>query len=156
MTDSKLMERRGDTTTGFAGIPWPAWGNWPSRRWLDEFFRDTASHQMIRVEECREGDAFIVRAEIPGVDPDKDIHVEVFDGALVISADKAERHETGEGHYHRSEFRYGALTRSVTLPKGVDESSITATYKDGVLEVRMTTPPEAARKGTRQIEVKRT
>ena len=110
---------------------------------------------MIKVEECREGDTLVVRAELPGVDPDKDITVEVFDGALVISADRTERVEANEDHFHRSEFRYGSLTRSVALPKGVDESSIVATYKDGVLEVRMAMPTETSRSDAHRIEVQR-
>jgi HSP20 family protein len=155
MADSKLMERRSDASAGFGGLSWPAWGTWPSRRWLDEFFRDGAWHQMIKVEECRDGDTLVVRAELPGVDPDKDIQVEVLDGTLVISADRTESHETHEDHVHRSEFRYGALTRSVALPRGVDESSIEATYKDGVLEIRMALPAGMTREGSRRIEVKR-
>jgi HSP20 family protein len=154
------MERRGDATLGFGGLSWPSWGSWPSRRWLDEFFRDSFfrdgfGHQMIKVEECREGDTLIVRAELPGVDPAKDVQVEVVEGELVISADRVERFERDEDHVHRSEFRYGALTRSVPLPKGVSESSITATYKDGVLEVRMAMPTGVSGEHTHRIEVQR-
>lgn len=158
MTESKTMERRGDAMSGFGGLSWPSWGNWPSRRWLDElfrdsFFRDSAGHQMIKIEECREGDSLVVRAELPGVDPDKDIQVEIVEGMLVISADRTETFEKDEDHYHRSEFRYGALTRSIPLPKGVSESSIKATYKDGVLEVRMAMPAVPIGEKTHRIEV---
>ncbi|MFI5036665.1 MAG: Hsp20/alpha crystallin family protein [Acidimicrobiales bacterium] len=155
MRESKTLDRRGDATLGMDGLSWPSWTNWPSRRWLDEFLRDSTWHQMIKIEECREGDALVVRAELPGVDPVKDIQVEVRDGALVISADKSETFEKSDDHFHRSEFRYGALTRSVELPKGVDESSITATYKDGVLEVRMALPAGVTSDATRRIKVQR-
>lgn len=127
--------------------------SWPSWRWLDEFFHDGEMRQMIKIEECREGDEMVVRAEIPGVDPDKDIEVEVIDGALVISAEKTESHEKGDHHFHRSEFRYGSLTRSVPMPAGVDASKIDATYKNGVLEVRMPMPASVAG-DTKKIMVK--
>jgi len=155
MRESKTLERRGDATLGMDGLSWPSWTNWPSRRWLDELLRDSTWHPMIKVEECREGEALVVRAELPGVDPDKDIQVEILDGALVISADKTEMTDKSEDHFHRSEFRYGALTRSVALPKGVDESSITATYKDGVLEVRMALPTGMTSDTSRRIKVLR-
>ena len=135
-----------------AGVPFPSW---PSRRWLDEFFRDSAWHQMIKIEECTEGDTMVIRAELPGVDPDKDIQLEVLDGALVISAEKTESHEESSDHFHRSEFRYGSLTRSVPIPKGIDESKIAATYKDGVLEIRLAMPVRSSSEGTHRIEVHR-
>lgn len=149
MTDTKMLERRDSPFS----LTWPSW---PGRRWLDDFFRDSVWSPMFRVEECREGDSLVIRAELPGVDPDKDISVEVVEDALVISADRAERHEQRGEHMHRSEFRYGSLTRSVPLPKGVDPSTIRATYKDGVLEVRLTLPAvEAMGTSPHKVEVKR-
>jgi HSP20 family protein len=155
MTESKTMERRGETSLGFDGFSWPTWANWPSMRWFDDFFRENAWRPMFKIEECREDDTLVVRAELPGLDPDKDIKVEVFEGALVISADRTEKVEKNEEHYHRSEFRYGALTRSIPLPKGVDEKSISATYKDGVLEVRLAMPAGPVGEATHRVEVKR-
>ena len=149
MKDTTMLERRDAPL----GLTWPTW---PGRRWLDDFFRDGAWSPMFRVEECREGDSLVVRAELPGVDPDRDISVEVVEDALVISADRVERHEERGEHMHRSEFRYGSLTRSVSLPKGVDPSTIKATYKDGVLEVRLTLPAvEAMGTSHHKVEVKR-
>ncbi|MGH9020283.1 MAG: Hsp20/alpha crystallin family protein [Acidimicrobiales bacterium] len=150
MTDTKMMERR-DTPFGL-GLSWPSW---PSRRWLDEFFRDSAWHPMFKIEECREGDELVIRAELPGVDPERDVQVEVLEGALVISADRTESHEDHGADMYRSEFRYGSLTRSVPLPKGVDEASIRANYTDGVLEVRMTLPSTVAEGTSRKVEVTR-
>jgi HSP20 family protein len=155
MRENKMMERRADATPVLDGFSWPSWTNWPSRRWFDEFFRDSAGHQMIKIEECREGENLVVRAELPGVDPDKDIQVEVLDGALLISADRTERFEKSDDHLHRSEFRYGALTRSIPLPNGVDEKSVMATYKDGVLEVRVKMPAGMTSEASHRIEVKR-
>lgn len=78
-----------------------------------------------------------------------------MDDSLVISAHKTEMHEKSGQHFHRSEFRYGSLMRSIPIPKGVDESTIVATYKDGVLEVRMVLPTESSNTTNHRIPVKR-
>jgi HSP20 family protein len=134
---------------GLGGVSLPSW------KWLDDMFHDNEWRQSFKIEECTEGDSMIVRAELPGVDPDKDIKVEIVEGTLVISAEKSETHEKNDRHSHRSEFHYGSLMRSVPLPKGVDESSIVATYKDGVLEVRMAVPAMSSGDQAHRIEIKR-
>jgi len=135
----------------------PLWTNFsrPSFRWLDEMFRDGDGRQAFRVEVCNEGSSMVVRAEVPGVDPEKDIQVDIVNDALVISVEKTELHENNAKHVHRSEFRYGSLTRSVPIPNGVDESSIEATYKDGVLEVRMALPEGSSSEAVHRIPIKR-
>jgi len=87
--------------------------------------------QPIRVEEFVEGGRYMIRAELAGFDPDKDIEVTVESGYLTIHA---ERSGTTEGK-HRSEFRYGSFTRSLTLPTTAKEDDITASYRDGILTV---------------------
>jgi HSP20 family protein len=110
---------------------------------------------MIKIEECKEGDSLVIRAELPGVDPDTDIELEVLDDSLVISANKSGSHEETKDHVHRSEFRYGSLTRSVPIPNGVDESKIVATYKDGILEIRMALPTGTSADASHRIHIKR-
>ena len=73
----------------------------------------------------------MIRAELPGLDPDKDIEVTVDGRTLTIYA---ERRQEDRDPY-RSEFRYGSLTRQVRLPAKVDATDITARYEKGVLEV---------------------
>lgn len=87
----------------------------------------------VRVEDFVEEGTYVLRAEMPGIDPDKDVTVSVEDGILTI---RGERQEEEKDKQHR-EFHYGSFTRSITLPKGVDANEITATYTDGVLEVRV-------------------
>lgn len=152
MADTKMLERRSDATMSIGGVPFPSW---PPRRWIDEFFRDSAWHHMIKIEECKEGDSLVIRAELPGVDPDTDIELEVLDDSLVISANKSGSHEETKDHVHRSEFRYGSLTRSVPIPNGVDESKIVATYKDGILEIRMALPTGTSADASHRIHIKR-
>jgi|SRR5579875_2343705 len=85
----------------------------------------------LRVEDCVQDGSYVIRAEIPGVDPDKDIDLTVSKGMLTI---KAEKHQETETRHH-AEFRYGAFTRSVMLPAEADESHVQAVYGNGVLEV---------------------
>ncbi len=87
----------------------------------------------VRVEDFVEEGTYVLRAEMPGIDPDKDLTVSVEDDILTI---RGERQEEEKDKQHR-EFHYGSFTRSITLPKGVDANEITATYTDGVLEVRV-------------------
>ena len=75
----------------------------------------------------------MIRAELPGLDPEKDIEVSVDGRSLTIHAER--RQEDNEPY--RSEFRYGSLTRSVMLPAEVDATDVTARYVKGVLEVSL-------------------
>jgi HSP20 family protein len=78
----------------------------------------------------------VVRAELSGVKPE-DVDVTLHNGVLTISGErKAEEQKEGSGYYVR-ERRYGSFRRSMTLPEGTDDSSISARFHDGVLEVRV-------------------
>jgi HSP20 family protein len=74
---------------------------------------------------------YVLRAELPGIDPDKDVEVTVNAGVLHIRAEKTQKLTVR----HRSEFSYESLSRSVTLPLAAKIDDIKATYKGGVLEV---------------------
>jgi HSP20 family molecular chaperone IbpA len=85
----------------------------------------------IRIEQAFEDGHFVVRAEIPGVDPQKDVDVSVDHGSLSI---RAERSEENRDKTH-SEFHYGQLVRTVLLPTAVREQTAIAKYAHGVLEI---------------------
>ena len=87
--------------------------------------------QVFRLEEAMRDDRYVVRAELPGLDPENDIEVTVEGRILTI---RAERRQQDNGPC-RSEFRYGSLARVVRLPAGVDAADVTARYDKGVLEV---------------------
>lgn len=87
--------------------------------------------QTMRMEEHLADGRYVVRAELPGVDPGKDIAVSVANSILTISA---ERREEMQGR-HRSEFRYGTFTRHIALPVSADTDDVQATYDQGILEV---------------------
>lgn len=98
---------------------------------------DTEGMGMVRVEEFRDGNDVVVRAELPGIDPDKDVELTVSDGTLRIMARREERSEKREKDAYRTEFRYGTFVRELVLPPGVEEKDIDASYKDGILEIRV-------------------
>jgi HSP20 family molecular chaperone IbpA len=103
----------------------------------------------LRIEDRLEDDRYVVRAEIPGIDPDKDVEITVSDGVLTISAER--REEISEKG--RSEFHYGSLIRRVALPTGAVEDKVLARYQDGILEV--TVPIETVQVEPRTIPVAR-
>lgn len=110
--------------------------------WFDDFvpfsfsLRNEDTHP-IKIEEFMKDNELTVRAELPGVDPDKDIEVTVGEGVLTIKGERREEHKGAE----RSDFHYGSFIRSIALPNGTDEKGVHATYKDGILEVRVMLKP---------------
>ena len=121
----------------------------PIRRFLEG---DLPMAPSMKVEQFLDGSTLVVRAEVPGIDPDQDVDVSVSEGMLHIKAERQEKSEHKGKSGYRSEFRYGSFTRSVALPPGAKEEDVTATYKDGVLEVRApapATPPESTAKKIR-------
>lgn len=109
--------------------------------------------QAMRIEESTEGDHMVVRAELPGVDPSTDVDISIDHGRLRIRAERRERSETSDEGRVRSEFRYGSFERTVPLPPGTTEDDVTATYSDGILEVRV--PVDGERPEARRIPVER-
>jgi HSP20 family protein len=107
---------------------------------------DWPGEDLIRVDEYRDHGTQVIRAELPGIDPDKDVEITVTDGMLRISAERRVEEKTEDKGYTRHEMRYGSLTRTLPLPDGGTESDITASYKDGILEIRVPVaePPAAA------------
>jgi HSP20 family protein len=87
--------------------------------------------QPIRLEDFRETDKYVLRAELPGVDPEQDVKVSVDHGVLTLEAERSsEKHDR-----QRTEFRYGAMRRSVKLPTAAEEDKISARYDKGILEI---------------------
>ena len=109
----------------------------------------------LRVEELVDDGTLVVRAELPGIDPDKDVELSVANGVLQIRAQREERSEKQDKDVYRSEFRYGSFARTVSLPEGVHEDDITASYKDGILEVRVPMPAEEAKPPVTKVPIAR-
>jgi HSP20 family protein len=106
--------------------------------------------QPMRVEDFVRDDSYVIRAELPGIDPEKDMEVTVADGTLTI---KAERREERTDKHH-SEFHYGTFSRIVTLPAGADEEHVEAVYGHGILEVTVKLAAGKAAKAARKIPVR--
>lgn len=104
------------------------------------FFNVGLDRPVIRVEEYREGNTLIVKADMPGINPDKDVKVTLDNGRLHIEAERREKfeHRTREGY--RSEIKYGSFSRDVIVPEGTLHKDIQASYEDGVLQVRVSLP----------------
>lgn len=102
--------------------------DWTSQSWRQ--FIPSA----VRIEESLDGPTYVLRAEAPGVDPAKDVSVVYHDGALRLEIRRADTREDKS----RTEFHYGTYGRTVSLPEGVDEESIKASYRDGILEITAT------------------
>jgi HSP20 family protein len=87
-------------------------------------------------------DEIVYAFDLPGI-PERDIAVEFEDGVLSVSAERRREHEVREDSLYRFERRFGTFSRTIGLPQGVVESDISATYKEGVLEVHVKKPQEA-------------
>lgn len=118
--------------------------------WLDDTdFKTLAISPQIRVEDYVEDGIYVLRADLPGIDPEHDLDVHVEGTRLVV---KGERKEDLHDK-NRREMHYGGFSRSLQLPADVDVDDITARYDDGVLEVRF--PLGEPSQKIRQIPVTR-
>ena len=94
-------------------------------------FQPVFETRMMRLEDEMKDGRYEVRAELPGIDPAKDVDITVRDGVLTIKAERSEKKELNG----RSEFSYGSFERTVSLPAGANEDDIKATYDKGILTV---------------------
>jgi HSP20 family protein len=117
-------------------------------------WKDLFDDSEMKVEEFRDGDTLVVRAEMPGIDPDKDVEITVADRMLTLRAERRSETKTEDTKGYRSEFHYGSFSRSVRLPAGAGEDDVKASYNDGILEVRI--PVDDNANGAKKIPVSRT
>jgi HSP20 family molecular chaperone IbpA len=104
--------------------------DWFEAGWPTMLERHRDGIHAIRIEDRVDDDRYVIKAELPGIDPEK-VKVTVTDGMLSIEAERQDEvHDNGS-----SEFRYGSFMRSVTLPDGADQDHMVATYENGILEV---------------------
>lgn len=114
---------------------------------------DWPGEDLIRVDEFRDGSTEVIRAELPGIDPAKDVELTVADGVLRIKAERRTDERSEDKGYTRHEMRYGSLTRTLPLPEGVQESDISASYRDGILEVRVPFAEPPAKAEPKRIDI---
>ena len=132
--------------------------DWPTsmaRRFGDVpvFFGDLFDDSTIRVEEFETDGHLVIRAEMPGIDPEADVEITVENHQLKICAERRSETEESDVDGWRSEFRYGSFERTMPLPFDATEDDVTATYTDGILEIRV--PVDHEGESTRRIPVSR-
>lgn len=115
---------------------------WPDRMAWPMFAWGVGTMGILPVDEYQQDGALVVRAEVPGIDPDNDLQVTVSEGVLHIAVERHEEEPPEGRNYLRHELmpRY-RLERELVLPEGAQGWEFTATYDNGVLEVHMPLPP---------------
>ena len=91
---------------------------------------------------------YLIKAELPEVRKE-DVKVTVENGVLTLQGERRQEKEEKGKRFHRVERSYGSFVRSFTLPESVDESSVKAEYKDGVLNLHL---PKSAEVGKSEAE----
>ena len=134
------MDRMMEDFFGRSMRPW-----WPAR-WLRGDGEITAPV----VDVYEEKDEVVVKAELPGLDK-KDIEVNISDSELILKGEKKKEEKIDEENYYKCERSYGAFLRSVELPTDVQADKVKASFKNGILEIRLPKTEEAK---TKEIKVK--
>lgn len=114
---------------------------------FDRMLEELGSHEhgwAPDIDMVRDDGNLVVRADVPGVKPEE-MQIEAHDGLLTISGQHEETKEDKDEHFVRRERRFGGFSRTLALPEGVDAKKIKAKTHDGVLEVTIPLPKEAAK-----------
>ncbi|MEN9300224.1 MAG: hypothetical protein RLZZ254_5 [Actinomycetota bacterium] len=133
-------------------LSWPSWMRSRIPTWAD-MYEGLEHETAIRVEEYQEDGQYVIRAEIPGIDPDEDVEIVVEDSMLRLSVHKQREKHIEDKRHWRSEFSYGSFQRSILLPAASSQDNVKATYEDGVLEIRIPLDGKATK--SRKINVTR-
>jgi len=143
----------------------PSWlsndAYWPFRRLFEDWFTDEGERAGLpelwaqgrfvpAIDVSEDEDGLTLSAEVPGMERD-DLDVTVDNGVLTLRGEKKEEVKTDEANFHRVERRYGRFERRIRLPDYVDQAKIEASYKDGVLRLRM---PKAEVAKPKSIQIK--
>jgi len=104
------------------------------------------------VDMFEEGDALVIKAEIPGMKKEE-ISIDFTGDVVTISGEKKSEEKTERKDYYRVERSFGSFSRKLQLPVEIQIDKATASFKDGVLEIRMP-KSEAAKQKSRKIPVK--
>jgi HSP20 family protein len=108
----------------------PTAGNGPTvRRWIPAM-------DLVETDEH-----FVLKADLPGLS-EEDVALEVEENVLTISGERKAEHEDKREGFVRVERSYGSFRRSLTLPEGIDPEAVSASFENGVLEVRIPKPEQ--------------
>ena len=135
------MDRMMDDFLGRRFRPW-----WPDRLFRAEDLEIRAP----AIDLFEEKDDIVVKAELPGMTKEN-IEVNLTDHTLTIKGEKKKEEEIKEENYYRAERSYGSFLRTVELPKDVHGDKVKASFKNGILEVRL---PKTEQAKTKEMKVK--
>lgn len=107
-----------------------------------------AQRQPIPAEQYAEDTSYVVRFEVPGADPSRDLRVSVTTGTLTVAVKRRDNAPANR----QTEFRYGSFIRHIALPLGANVHEVSASYHNGILTVRVGLQPEH-QAGDRAIDV---
>ncbi len=119
---------------------WPSWGE----------MAKPFEGKIPKVDVVERDDEVVVKAELPGVDK-KDLDVSVTENSVTIKGSTSHEEKEEKGDYYRCEISRGAYARTVGLPAYVDADKVKASFKDGVLELKL---PKVEKAKRRSIEIK--
>ena len=106
-----------------------------------------------KIDVVQRGNELVVRADLPGVNPD-DVTVEISEDAIAISGERRQEHTEEQNGIYRVERTFGSFFREIPLPEGAIADQAKAEFKDGVLEITVPAPPEQVSRG-RRLEITR-
>ncbi|MEI3613519.1 Hsp20/alpha crystallin family protein [Pseudogracilibacillus sp. SO30301A] len=114
------------------------------RRDFDRFFTDFPvsfenEHNLgsIRVDVHETPNEVVATCDIPGLEKKEDVNITIENNMLQVSGTIQRTNEINEEHMHRKERYVGRFHRSISLPSPVSHEGVTATYRNGVLEIKM-------------------
>ena len=117
----------------------------PMSKWMDKDSRLFDRELSPSIDVYDSGNEVLVKADVPGLKTDE-IDVSIYNNVLTIKGEKKRENEVSDKNYIRSERFYGSFSRSVQLPSEVDQNNVSASYKNGVLELKIPKKEEAKTK----------
>lgn len=112
--------------------------------------RAAQSSLFMPVDIAETPEEFVITAELPGTSPD-DIEITLSDNQVTIKGKRSAEQEEKRGNYLRTERRFGSFSRSFALSSPVADDKVTASYKNGILEVHL---PKSEGAKPKQIEIR--
>ena len=119
--------------------------------WMPRFTFPELADVSTSVDMFEEGDSLVIKAELPGMKKEE-INVDLKDDVITISGEKKSEEKTDRKDFHRVERSFGSFTRRLRLPVEIKADKVKASFKDGVLEIRMP-KSEAAKQNAKKIAV---
>ncbi len=119
---------------------------------LERLWSDETLNWMPAVNIRERAEDFVIDLAVPGMDK-KDFSVEVDNGVLTVSGERKDETEDQNDKHTRREFYYGSFRRTFSLPDSADAEKVNASYKDGILTLRVSKREESKLKPKRRVEI---